>query len=305
MAIRVLIANNIPAAAREQLTRDGFEMVQQTCTTEELGNILREFDAVIIRSATKIRKQQIDECRGSRLKLIIRAGVGMDNVDVEYAEANGIACRNTPLSSANAVAELALALLLSCARGVSVAGHTMRQQKWEKKHHSNGLELRGSTVGIIGYGNIGRRLGEMCQLLGMQVLSTVHRKKPEGCESDTMHFVTMEELLSRSDFIVLAFPGGTAKPLINEETIATMKDGVVIVNISRGSNIDEAALLQALNSGKVRAAGLDVWADEKNPNWELSSHPAVSCTPHIGASTTTAQDGIGDELVELLNRFPF
>ena len=305
MAIRVLIANNIPAAAQEQLTRDGFELVQRNCTPEELGSILREFDAVVIRSATKIRKQQIDECKGGRLKLIIRAGVGMDNVDVAYAEANGIACRNTPLSSANAVAELALALLLSCSRGISVAGHTMRQQKWEKKYHSHGLELRGSTVGIIGYGNIGRRLGDMCQLLGMNVLSVVHRNKPEGCECKTMRFVTTEELLTQSDYIVLAFPGGTDKPLINTETITQMKDGVVIVNISRGSNVDEDALLDALNSGKVKAAGLDVWADEKNPNWELAAHPSVSCTPHIGASTDTAQDGIGAELVELLNRFPF
>ena len=147
MAIRVLIANNIPAGAWDQLVQDGFELVQRSCTPEELGSVLRDFDAVVIRSATKIRKQQIDEAKGGQLKLIVRAGVGMDNVDVEYAEANGIACRNTPVSSANAVAELALALLLSCSRGISVAGHTMRRQKWEKKFHSGGLELSGSTVG--------------------------------------------------------------------------------------------------------------------------------------------------------------
>lgn len=305
MAIRVLIANSIPAGAWDQLVRDGFELVQRNCTPEELGSVLRDFDAVVIRSATKIRRQQIDEAKGGRLKLIVRAGVGMDNVDVAYAEASGIACRNTPLSSANAVAELALALLLSCSRGVSVAGHTMRLQKWEKKFHSGGLELSGSTVGIVGYGHIGRKLGEKCQALGMHVLSVVHRSKPEGCECGTMQFVSMDELLRRSDYIVLAFPGGTGHPFINAETIAKMKDGVVLVNISRGSNVDESALLDALNSGKVRAAGLDVWADEKNPNWELAAHPCVSCTPHIGASTTAAQEGIGQELVDLLNTFPF
>ncbi len=305
MAIRVLVANSIPAGAWDQLVQDGFELVQRSCTPEELGSVLRDFDAVVIRSATKIRKQQIDEARGGRLKLIVRAGVGMDNVDVEYAEATGIACRNTPAASANAVAELALALLLSCSRGVSVAGHTMRQQKWEKKFHGGGLELSGSTVGIVGYGHIGRKLGEKCQALGMNVLSVVHRNKPEGCECDTMQFVSMDELLRRSDYIVLAFPGGSGTPFINAEIIAQMKDGVVIVNISRGSNVDEAALLAALNSGKVRAAGLDVWADEKNPNWELAAHPYVSCTPHIGASTAAAQEGIGQELVELLQTFPF
>ena len=305
MAIRILVTNNIPAGAREQLLRDGFEVVQRSCAPEELGSVLREFDAVVIRSATKIRRQQIDEAKGGRLKLILRAGVGLDNVDVDYAESCGIACRNTPLSSANAVAELALALLLSCSRGLSVAGHTMRHQAWEKKYHSGGLELSGSTVGIVGYGHIGRKLGEKCQALGMNVLSVVHRNKPEGCECETMRFVTIEQLLAQSDFIVLAFPGGTGKPLINAETIAQMKDGVVLVNISRGSNVDEAALLEALNSGKVRAAGLDVWADEKNPNWELAAHPNVSCTPHIGASTTAAQDGIGQELVDILKAFPF
>ena len=300
--MRVLVTDGMDVGALEQLRADGFEMVEQFYEPDELGNALRDFDAVIIRSATKIKEPQIDAAKGSRLKLIVRAGVGVDNIAVKYAEEAGIAVKNTPRASFNAVAELALALLFSCARNISIAGHTMREQKWEKKAYSKGFELMGKTVGIIGYGRIGQMAGQKCQALGMNVLSYVHKHKPENCECDTMHFVTKEEVLAQSDMIVLCAPGGD-KPLVDAESIAQMKDGVVIVNVSRGSNVDEAALLEALNSGKVRAAGLDVWLSEKNPNWELAAHPAVSCLPHIGAGTKEAQKRIGAELVDIIKSF--
>ena len=304
MAIRILVTDGCDAAAMEQLRLDGYEVVEQFYEPDTLGEALREFDAVIIRSATKIKAPQIDAARGGRLKLIIRAGVGMDNIDIPYAEAAGITCRNTPRASSNAVSELALALLFSCARNISIAGHTMRQEKWEKNAYSKGFELRGSTAGIIGYGRIGRLTGEKCQALGMNVLSTVHRNKPEGCECETMHFVSMEELLSQSDVVILCAPSGE-KPIIDQNAITKMKDGAVVINVSRGSNVDEAALLEALESGKLRAAGLDVWMDEKHPNWALASHPAVSCTPHIGAGTKEAQKRIGAELVDIVEHFSF
>ena len=304
MAIRVLVTDGMDAGAMEQLRRDGFEVVEQFYEPDALGAALRDFDAVIIRSATKIKAPQIDGAKGGKLKLIIRAGVGMDNIDIPYAEAAGIACRNTPRASSNAVAELALALLFSCARNISIAGHTMRESKWEKKAYSKGFELSGKTAGVIGYGRIGRMVGEKCQALGMNVLSTVHRNKPEGCECDTMHFVSMEELLGQSDIIILCAPGG-GTPIVDAGSIAKMKDGVVIINVSRGSNVDEAALLDALNSGKVKAAGLDVWLSEKEPNWALAQHPAVSCTPHIGAGTKEAQKRIGAELVDIVEHFGF
>lgn len=240
--------------------------------------------------------------KGGRLKLIIRAGVGVDNIAVQYAEAAGITVKNTPRASSNAVAELAMALLFSCARNISIAGHTMREGKWEKKAYSKGFELSGKTMGVIGYGRIGRLVGEKGQALGMKVLSVVHRNKPEGCESETMHFVTMDELLSQSDILVLCAPSGE-KPLVDAESLAKMKDGVVIINVSRGSNVDEEALLEGLNSGKVKAAGLDVWLSEKDPNWTLAQHPAVSCTPHIGAGTKEAQKRIGAELVDIIEHF--
>ena len=302
MAMRVLVTDGMDAGAMEKLRKDGYEVVEQFYEPDQLGEALRDFDAVIIRSATKIKEPQIDAAKGSRLKLIIRAGVGVDNIAVKYAEAAGITVKNTPRASSNAVAELAIALLFSCARNISIAGHTMREKKWEKKAYSKGFELSGKTMGVIGYGRIGRLVGEKGQALGMKVLSVVHRNKPEGCECETMRFVSMDELLAQSDIIVLCAPAGD-KPLVDAESIGKMKDGVVIINVSRGANVDEAALLDALNSGKVKAAGLDVWLSEKAPNWELAAHPAVSCMPHVGAGTKEAQKRIGAELVDIIEHF--
>ena len=300
--MRVLVTDGMDAAAMDKLRQAGHEIVERFYLPEELGCALRDFDAVIIRSATKIKEPQLDAARGSRLKLIVRAGVGVDNIAVDYAEQAGITVKNTPRASSNAVAEHAIALLFSCARSISASGHTMREQKWEKNAYSKGFELSGKTLGVIGYGRIGQLVGKKAQALGMNVLSYVNRTKPKGCECDTMHFVSPDELFARSDAIVLCAPGG-GKPLVNENSLSKMKDGVVIVNVSRGSNVDEAALLDALNSGKVRAAGLDVWADEKTPNWELAAHPAVSCTPHIGAGTKEAQQRIAAELVDIICHF--
>ena len=302
MAMRILVTDGMDAGAVAQLRADGFEIVEKFYEPNELGTALKDFDAVIIRSATKIKEPQIDAAKGSNLKLIIRAGVGVDNIAVKYAEEAGIAVRNTPRASSNAVAELGIALLFACARNISIAGHTMREQKWEKKAYSKGFEVSGKTVGVIGYGRIGQLVGLKCQALGANVLSYVNRTKPEGCECETMKFVTPDELFAQSDIIVLCAPG-SGKAIIDAESLAKMKDGVVIVNISRGANVDEAALLEALNSGKVKAAGLDVWMDEKNPNWELAAHPAVSCLPHIGAGTKEAQKRIGAELVDIVESF--
>ncbi len=299
MSMRILVTDGMDASAVAQLRADGFEIVEKFYEPDELGKALKDFDAVIIRSATKIKKPQIDDAKGGNLKLIIRAGVGMDNIDIPYAEEAGIQVKNTPRSSSNAVAELAIALLFSCARNISIAGHTMRQQKWEKNAYSKGFEVASKTMGVIGYGRIGQLVGDKGQALGMKVLSYVNRYKPAGCECETMKFVAPDELFAQSDVIVICAPSGD-KPIIDTEAIAKMKDGVVIVNVSRGSNIDEASLLEALNTGKVRAAGLDVWMDEKNPNWELAAHPAVSCMPHVGAGTKEAQKRIGDEIVDII-----
>ena len=300
--MRILVTDGMDQQAVSQLRANGHEVVEQFYEPDQLGAALREFDAVIIRSATKIRAPHIEQAKGSRLKLIIRAGVGIDNIDVADAEAAGIAVRNTPGASSAAVAELALAHMFSCARYVSIAGHTMREGKWEKKAYSKGVEICGKTLGIWGYGRIGMALARMAHGLGMTVLVNNRSGKTAGPD-DPAKWVPVDELLARADFISLNMPSIEAKPLINRESIAKMKDGVILINTSRGSNIDEDALLDALNSGKVRAAGLDVYAEEPTKNEALYQHPAVSCTPHIGAGTREAQGRIGMEIVEIIESF--
>lgn len=300
--MRILVTDGMDKNALAQLRANGHEVVEQFYESDQLGNALRDFDAVVVRSATKVRAAHIDACAGSRLKLIIRGGVGVDNIDVKYAEAHGITVRNTPKASSNSVAELALAHMFSCARFISIAGHTMREGKWEKKAYGKGIELNGKTLGIIGYGRIGQSLGRMAQALGMKVLAydIFH---VEGLESDTMKYAEMDELLAGSDFISLHTPAIDGKPLINRENIAKMKEGVIFINTSRGNNVDEDALLDALNSGKVRSAGLDVYMDEPSKNSALYSHPMVSCTPHIGASTVEGQNRVGAEIIDIIENF--
>ena len=299
--MRILITDGMDKSGIAALKAAGHDVVEQFYAPEELGTALRDFDAVIIRSATKIRKAQLDVAKNSRLKLIIRGGVGVDNIDVADAEAMGIAVRNTPNASSNAVAELAIGLMFSCARYISIAGHTMRQNKWEKKAYGKGFELYGKTLGVIGYGRIGKRIGDIAQAIGMNVIAYQRHPKPEY-ECETMHFVTLDALFAKSDIIALSTPA-LGKAIIDAESIAKMKDGVVIINTSRGANVDEGALLAALESGKVRAAGLDVWAQEPTKNEALYAHPAVSCTPHIGASTAEAQKRIGSEIVAIIENF--
>lgn len=299
---RILITDGLDKAAVARLKELGFVVEEQFYPGEELGAALQSYDAVVVRSATKVRKEHLDLAREGKLKLIIRGGVGVDNIDVAYAEACGITVKNTPAASSNSVAELALAHMLSCARFVSVAGHTMRQDKWEKKAYGAGIELSGKTLGVIGYGRIGRALGQKAQALGMQVLAyDVYQDESLVC--DTMHYVSLEELLAQADFISLHTPSLDGKPLICAETIARMKDGVIFVNTSRGSNVDESALLAGLESGKIRAAGLDVFAEEPTKNQALLAHPRISCTPHIAASTAEAQARIGGEVVQVLQAF--
>lgn len=300
---KILVTDGFSSDALASLRSAGFEITEQFYASEELGTALKDYDCVIIRSATKVRKVHLDEALESgRLKLIARGGVGVDNIDVAYAEAHGIAVRNTPCASSNSVAELALGHMLSCSRFISVAGDTMRDGKWEKKAYGKGMELRGKTLGIVGYGNIGGALAGIAQALGMKVLA--YRRNPDkSLETETLKFVTLDELLAASDFVSLHTPAMPGKPIMDRENIAKMKDGAVLINTSRGSNVDEDALLEALDSGKLRGAGLDVWAEEPTRNEALYKHPRVSGTPHIGAQTSEAQGRVGEEIVEIVTEF--
>ena len=300
--MKILVTDGMDKTALQQLRDMGHEVTEQFYASEELGAALKDFDAVVVRSKTKVRQAHIDEALKGNLKLIIRGGVGVDNIDVAYAREHGIEVRNTPAASSRSVAELALGHMLSCARFLSVAGNTMRNGLWEKKAYGKGIELGGKTLGIIGYGRIGQCLGQMASAIGMTVLAYGAHHEPGTAAKDGTPYVSMEELLQSSDFISVHAPAADG-PIINAETIAKMKDGVVIINTSRGANLDEAALLEALNSGKVRAAGLDVFAAEPTANTELLNHPHVSCTPHIGAATGEAQARIGQEIVSIIAGF--
>ena len=301
--MKILVTDGMDKSAMAALREKGHEVVEQFYEPDQLGAALREFDAVVVRSKTKVRANHIDEAKGGRLKLIIRGGVGVDNIDVKYAEQNGIAVRNTPKASSQSVAELALGHMFACSRFISAAGSTMRQGKWEKKAYGKGIELQGKTLGIIGFGRIGQHLGVMAKAIGMKVIAFDIFHIPGIEQQLGIDYVEMEDLLAQSDFISVHAPAVDGGAIINRETIAKMKDGVTIINTSRGSNIDEDALLEALNAGKVRAAGLDVWASEPTQNEALYSHPMVSCTPHIGAATGEAQKRIGTEIVSIIENF--
>ena len=267
--MRILVTDGMDKTAMAELKAQGHEVVEQFYESEELGKALRGFDVVVVRSKTKVRAPHIDEAKGSNLKLIIRGGVGVDNIDVKYAEENGIMVRNTPNASSQSVAECALAHMFACARFISIAGAAMRNDIWDKKAYSKGIELQGKTLGIIGFGRIGAHLGVMAKAIGMNVVATRSSRTSGTDEATGIPYVTLDELLEKSDFISLHAPALPGGPLVNADTIAKMKDGVCIINTSRGGNVDEKALLEALNSGKVRAAGLDVWAEEPSKNHDL------------------------------------
>ena len=301
--MRILVTDGMDKDALQTLKDNGHEVVEQFYAPEELGAALKEFDAVVVRSATKVRANHIDEAKGGKLKLIIRGGVGVDNIDVKYAEENGITVKNTPRASSESDAELAMAHMFACARYISIAGHTMREDKWEKKAYGKGIELKGKTLGIVGFGRIGQHLGVMAKAIGMDVIAFDIFHIPGIEEQLGIPYVEMDELLAKADFISVHAPAVDGGALINADRISKMKDGVVIINTSRGTNVDEDALLAALESGKVRSAGLDVYAEEPAKNHALYCHPMVTCTPHIGAATVEAQKRIGAEIVDIITNF--
>jgi len=302
---RILITDGMDKSAIAKLRELGHEVVEQFYESDDLGAAMREFDAMVVRSKTKVRAPHIDAAAGSKMKLIIRGGVGVDNIDVKYAEEKGMTVRNTPCASSASVAELALTHMLALTRFVASANVTMRQDKWDKVKYAKGMEIGGKTLGIIGFGRIGQELGKMAKALGMKVIVTGRTVKPELEEKFGVKYVTMDELLAQSDFVSLHTPALGDKPLVDAEFLAKMKHGAILINTSRGKNVDEAALLDALNAGQLRGAGLDVWFEEPTPNHDLYCHPAVSCTPHIGAQTVEAQQRIGAEIVDIISGFAF
>ena len=298
MVLKILANDGMDKSAVDALVGLGHVVDTNHYDGDTLVEVLKDTDVIVIRSATKIRKDLIDQLKGSRLKLMIRAGVGIDNIDHVYATEQGFTVKNTPNSSSAAVAELAIGHMFTLARFIHIANVTMRNGEWNKNKYS-GIELSGKTLGLIGMGRISHEVAVRARALGMNVIYTNRRGKL--AEYPEFEYKSMEDLLKASDFISLHIPfdknvGATLK----KEQFDMMKDGVYIINTARGGVVCEKDLLDALNSGKVAGAGIDVFEEEPTKNLELINHPKVSCTPHIGASTGEAQERIGDETISVI-----
>ena len=305
--IKILANDGIDPIGKKMLEDAGFIVDTNNIPQDELPAKLNEYDAITVRSATKVRKALIDAT--PNLKLIGRGGVGVDNIDVEYAKEKGIGVYNTPASSSLSVAELVFASLFGCVRflpdsnrKMPVDGHTKFNDL--KKAYAKGVELRGKTLGIVGFGRIGREVAK----IGMDVIAyDLYPFNPElelvlggGIQvKASVKTATLEEIITTADFITLHTPF-IDKALLGAEELAKTKKGVGLVNISRGGLIDEIALIDALNSGHVSFAALDVFDNEPTPREEILKHPKISLTPHIGAATNEAQERIGVELASLI-----
>ena len=310
MAIKILANDGISETGKVALEREGFEVITTKVAQNQLVDYINKhsIDALIVRSATQVRKDIIDGC--PTLKLIGRGGVGMDNIDVAYAKSKQLHVINTPASSANSVAELVFAHLFTGVRYLHDANRNMPlegDQRFNelKKNYNNGAELRGKTLGIIGFGRSGQAVARIAIGLGMRVLAydpnvqeaVITLSFFDGQETSfAVKTVAKEQLLMESDFITLNNSPADGGYVLDEEEFRMMKDGVGVINLSRGGVLNEVALIEAIDHGKVAFAGLDVFENEPNPAIQVLMHPQISLTPHIGAATNEAQDRIGTEL---------
>jgi D-3-phosphoglycerate dehydrogenase len=294
--MKVLICDPISKIAIARMRDKGIEVdVEDTITPERLLEVISGYDAVVVRSRTKIRKNVLEQA--ANLKVIVRGGVGVDNIDVEIAEARGIKVLNTPAASTDSVAELAIAYIFALARPIVQATESLRAGKWEKARF-HGTEVQGKTLGIIGMGRIGTAVAKRGAALGMIVLGYDSRSVGPA---PYMMMVSMDELLARSDFITVHIPlTDESQHLIGAEAIAQMKPGVKLIDCARGGVIDENALYEAIVAGKVAGAALDVFENEPLTDNKLFTLSQVIGSPHMGASTAEATERIGDEVAELL-----
>lgn len=309
--MKVLANDGISKSGAEALKNAGFEVIIKKVAQEQLKDFLNEnaISVLLVRSATEVRKDIIDNC--IHLKIIGRGGVGMDNIDVEYARSKGIQVINTPAASSASVAELVFAHLFG---GVRSLYHSNRNMPLEgetkfkelKKAYAGGAELRGKTLGIIGFGRIGREVAKIALGIGMKVIASDHEVGEAEIELEFYNHQSIripiktepvDLLIKHADYITLHVPAQD-KPVIGAKEIEKMKDGVGIINTARGGVLDEEALLKAIDSGKVSFAALDTYENEPNPAISLLMNESLSLSPHIGAATSEAQERIGIELAE-------
>jgi len=285
----VLVCDLIDDEGIQKLKQAGFRVdVNPTISAEQLVKTVSNYDAIIVRSRTQVTKEVIDA--GKRLKAVGRAGAGLDNINVEAAEKRGTMILNTPEAPADAVAELTIGLMISLARKIALADRTMKEGKWLKKELM-GWQLKGKTLGLIGLGNIGEKVSKTAKALGMRIL--IHKRTPPAPEllkELEAEYIPLQELLRRSDIVSIHIPlTPQTEHMISARELQLMKKGAFLINTSRGAIVDEKALLEALQSGKLGGAALDVYEVEPPKDLTLIRLPNVVCTAHIGAQTEEAQ----------------
>ena len=315
--MNILANDGISPSGAAALTASGHTLHTDFVDGNQLEAFIHEhaIDGVLVRSATKIRQPLIDAC--PNLKFIGRGGVGMDNIDVEYARGKGLTVFNTPAASSQSVAELVMGHLFSCARFLAdsnrqMPGRGAEEFKTLKKAYGKGTELRGKTLGIVGFGRIGRSLASYALGCGMNVIAHdpfVDHGQVEltvGGQTLTVDcpLHSLEDLLTRADMVSIHVPAqADGSPVIGEAQLKAMKANAILVNAARGGSVDEDALIAALDAGEIAGAGLDVFVGEPAPRADLLAHPKVALTPHIGAATGEAQDRIGLELAAQIEAF--
>ncbi len=310
--IRILANDGIDEAGKALLEAAGFQVDTDHIKSEELIEKLNLYDAITVRSATQVRQALIDSC--PNLKVIGRGGVGMDNIDVVYAKEKGLSVYNTPAASSRSVAELVMGHAFTLMRQLHLANRSMPVSGQTdfgklKKQCSEGRELSGKTIGIIGFGRIGQEVARIALGLGMNVVAAdpyvaeanIEIKIPGAAATVNIKIVTgdLETLFNASDIITVHIPKADP-PLIGHKELGQLKNGVILINTARGGVFDEDALLAGLNSGVIGGVGLDVFVGEPAPRIEILSHPKISLSPHIGGSTTEAQENVGKELAQLI-----
>ena len=310
--MRILANDGISTDAKKQLEERGFTVITEKVNSEDLITKINEenYEGILVRSATKIRKDIIDSC--PNIKFIGRGGVGVDNIDVDYAREKEIFVFNTPASSSQSVAELVIGNMFAISRFIGKSARNIQDGDFNKlkKEYGSGVELRGKTLGIIGFGRIGQTLASYAIGIGMNVVAIDIEEKTTGVsvgngELKLTKYIDVKtninDILPICDYISLHVPKqSNGNSVIGRNEFELMKDGVRIINTSRGGVVNELELIEYLNNGKVSAAALDVFENEPTPMRELLSHSNILCTPHIGAATNEAQDRIGQEIVDII-----
>lgn len=287
MAWKVLITDGLEKLGQDILNQHGQAVDQNGIEAAELLQVIGEYEGLIVRGRTKVTAEVFEAAK--KLKIVGRAGVGVDNIDLVAAKAHGVNVVNCPVATSVAVAELAFGFMLALVRDIPRADASMKADKWIKKNLM-GRELTGKTLGIIGYGNIGRKLNHYAQAFSMKVICYDPIREANEVRATGAELVSLDELYAQSDLISLHLPlTPNTKYMLNDSAFAKMKDGVLIIDAARGGVMEEAALLRALESGKVSGVGLDVFEKEPPVDWTLAHHPRVICSPHIGAQTEEAQ----------------